>query len=56
MIELPEALTLAKQINERLAGKVVRSTKAAHSPHKFAWYHRDPADYPAKLNSVPPPH
>ena len=50
MIELPEALTLAKQINERLAGKVVRSTKAAHSPHKFAWYHGDPAEYPAKLN------
>lgn len=49
MIELPEALTLAKQINERLAGKVVRSTEAAHSPHKFTWYHDDPAEYPAKL-------
>jgi len=49
MIELPEALTLAKQINEHLTGKVVRSTEAAHSPHKFTWYHGDPAEYSAKL-------
>lgn len=49
MIELPEALTLAKQINDHLIGKVIRSAEAAHSPHKFAWYHGDPVDYPAKL-------
>jgi formamidopyrimidine-DNA glycosylase len=49
MIELPEALTLAQQINDHLTGKVIRSAEAAHSPHKFTWYHGDPADYPAKL-------
>ena len=50
MIELPEALTLANQISEFLAGKTVVSTTAAQSPHKFAWYHGDPANYPTKLN------
>lgn len=50
MIELPEALTLAEQINHYLVGKTVHCTEAAHSPHKFAWYHGDPAAYPARLN------
>ena len=56
MLELPETHTLANQIAQHLTGKKVSPTTAAQSPHKFAWYHRDPADYPAKLNSVPPPH
>ncbi len=55
MLELPETHTLANQIAQHLTGKKVSPTTAAQSPHKFAWYHRDPADYPAKLNSVPPP-
>ncbi len=50
VIEIPEALTHAKQINQHLISKVVRSTFAAHSPHKFTWYHGDPMEYPAKLN------
>ena len=50
MIELPEALTLAEQINEHLTGKTVGSTQAAHSPHKFTWYYGDPAEYPALLS------
>lgn len=50
MIELPEALTLAEQINNYLVGKTVHSTEAGHSPHKFAWYHGDPAEYPTRLN------
>lgn len=49
MIELPEATTLAQQINRSLVGKSVISTLAAQSPHKFAWYNGDPADYPAML-------
>lgn len=52
MIELPESHTLAAQISQHLSGKTVISTTAAHSPHKFAWYHGDPADYPAKLNGA----
>ena len=42
MIELPEATTLAQQINHSLVGKTVSSTIAAQSPHKFAWYNGDP--------------
>jgi len=49
MIELPESNTLARQINETLAGKTVTSVVAAASPHKFAWYHGDPADYANRL-------
>ena len=49
MIELPEANTLAKQINQSLVGKTVSSTLAAQSPHKLTWYNLDPAGYPAML-------
>ena len=49
MLELPEALTIARHLQETLAGKTVKSVIAAASPHKFAWYHGDPADYPARL-------
>ncbi len=45
MIEIPEACVLARQIEEKLAGKRVKSILANHSPHKFAWYHDDPANY-----------
>lgn len=49
MIELPEAFTLARQISANLTGCIVREVITAASPHKFAWYHGDPADYPARL-------
>ncbi len=45
MIELPEAATLARQLTDSLRGQCVVSVMAAASPHKFAWYHGDPADY-----------
>lgn len=49
MIELPEANTLARQITDTLAGKLIASAVANSSPHKFAWYHGDPAAYAALL-------
>mgnify|MGYP001056442054 CR=1 FL=1 len=49
MIELPEAVTLARQINANLTGCVVRAVIAGASPHKFAWYHGDPIGYAALL-------
>lgn len=49
MIELPEAFQLARQIAETAAGKVVQDVVAAHTPHRLAWYHGDPADYPRLL-------
>ena len=50
MLEIPEAITIARQLQTALAGKSVESAIAAASPHKFAWYHGDPADYPARLS------
>lgn len=45
MIEIPEALVLAKQVNETVAEKEIVRVIAEHSPHKFAWYHKDPQQY-----------
>jgi formamidopyrimidine-DNA glycosylase len=45
MIELPEAVVLAKQIRGTLAGKRIVHAVANQSPHKFAWYSGDPANY-----------
>lgn len=45
MIKLPEAITIAQQINEAAVGKRIMNVTAAHSPHKFAWYHGDPQKY-----------
>ena len=38
MIELPEARTIARQIEETLRGKVIASGMRGSSPHKFAFY------------------
>ncbi len=45
MIELPEAFVLAKQLNETIHGKTIEHVIANQSPHKFAWYHKDPQGY-----------
>lgn len=45
MIELPEGIVLAKQIASALTGKHIKSVVANSSPHKFAWYQGNPADY-----------
>lgn len=45
MIELPEAETLARQLNETVRDRMIASAEAGHSPHKFAWYTGDPAGY-----------
>jgi formamidopyrimidine-DNA glycosylase len=50
MIELPEGLALAGQIEETLTGKKIRSVIAGASPHKFAWFYGEPADYPGLFN------
>lgn len=49
MIEIPESLALAEQLNKTVRGKRIARVVAAHSPHKFAWYQGDPADYPDML-------
>ena len=49
MIELPEALNIAGQINETISGKRIAAVTAAHTPHKLAWYYGDRAKYAALL-------
>lgn len=49
MIELPEGQTLAKQLNDTCKGKTIAEVQAAQSPHGFAFYSPDAADYPAVL-------
>jgi len=45
MLELPEAATVASQINDTVCGRRIANVTAAHTPHKFAWYHGDPQKY-----------
>jgi formamidopyrimidine-DNA glycosylase len=45
MLELPEAIAVSKQISENVSGKKIMNVTAAHTPHKFAWYHGDPQKY-----------
>lgn len=45
MIEIPESLTIAGQLNESVRGKKILEAEAAHSPHSFAWYTGESAFY-----------
>lgn len=45
MIELPEAVVIARQVTDTLQGKRIGAAVANQSPHKFAWYSGDPAHY-----------
>jgi formamidopyrimidine-DNA glycosylase len=45
MFELPEYITLAKQINETLNGKTIHSGHLGNSPHKFVWYNRSEEEF-----------
>jgi formamidopyrimidine-DNA glycosylase len=45
MIELPEALNIAGQINDAIYGKRIASVIVAQTPHKLAWYYGEPQKY-----------
>lgn len=45
MIELPEALNIAGQLNSAVAGKTAVEVLTATKEHKFCWYNGDPAGY-----------
>ena len=49
MIELPEAVVIGRQITETLGGKRIDHVVANASPHRFAWFTGDPAEYNGKL-------
>jgi formamidopyrimidine-DNA glycosylase len=45
MFELPEYITLARQLNQSVAGKSISSGSLGNSPHKFVWYNRTPEEF-----------
>jgi formamidopyrimidine-DNA glycosylase len=45
VFELPECVTLARQMNETILGKVVQGGRLGNSPHKFVWYNRQPEEF-----------
>lgn len=49
MMELPEAVTIARQWNETVCGKPVTCVRAGETAHRFAFFEGDPAGYPALL-------
>jgi len=49
VIELPEAVVLARQINETVVGKKIKNVIADQTPHKLAWYFGDPQGYKSLL-------
>ena len=40
MFEIPEFVTLARQMNQTLKGKKIQKGQLGNSPHKFVWYNR----------------
>jgi len=45
MFELPEMITLAKQMNLSLKGKTIRRGTLGNSLHKFLWYNRSREEF-----------
>jgi len=45
MMELPEAVTIAGQMNAELRGRRIASAERENSPHKWVFYNRPRADY-----------
>lgn len=50
MLELPEVLSRARELNAALVGKVVANVLPPSSPHKFCWYAGEPEAYAASLS------
>ena len=47
MFEIPEYVTLARQMGESLSGKRIANGNLGNSPHKFVWYNRKPDEFAA---------
>jgi formamidopyrimidine-DNA glycosylase len=45
MIELPEAVHIADQLNDTVFEKHIAGVTAVHTPHKLAWYYGEPSNY-----------
>ncbi|WP_300570394.1 endonuclease VIII [uncultured Acetatifactor sp.] len=53
MLEIPESLTIAAQLNETVKGLEIRRVEAAHTKHSFAWYTGDPDYYAETMEGKP---
>lgn len=51
MIEAPEAICLAKQLNETIKGKRITYVLPRHTPHKFTFSCGNPDEYPDILQN-----
>ena len=49
MLELPEVVTIAQQMNRELKGKQIELCVPGNAAHKFAFYNRAPDEYTAIL-------
>ena len=45
MIELPEVLTLARQMNDELRGREIEAVSRGNSPHRLAFYNLPPESF-----------
>ena len=50
MLELPEAMTLARQLRSRVVGRRIVGVTGPTSPHRFAFFTGDPAEYGPALS------
>lgn len=53
MLEIPEALVEAGQLNDTVRGRTITRVVAAATPHKFAFFTGDPGAYHAMLAGLP---
>jgi formamidopyrimidine-DNA glycosylase len=49
MLEIPETLTLASQLNLTIQNRTIKTVLVNASPHKFAFFYKDPNTYPDLL-------
>lgn len=49
MLEIPEAIVIARQVTETLRGKRIERVVANHSPRQFAWFYGNPEAYDSAL-------
>src|SRR5512136_314254 len=49
MFEIPEYVTIARQMTESISGKRIVDGSLGNSPHKLVWYNLKPAEFAAKV-------
>lgn len=53
MIELPEAINIANQLNKTIKGKLINGVTSGQTPHKLVWYYGDKSEYSSLLMAKP---